>query len=245
MRKRLLSVASGCVSAALLCASLPAFAQSDSLEDRLRAQLRSTVEQLRQLQDTQAQLQSDKATAEQQRDKALADLKAAQGELDAAKGKSGAQEQAERSLASERASHAKDSQELVKVKAAYDALLAESRTQEAQCKQAQGELKTRDTQLQTCEAKNVQLYKVGHDILDAYEHVDLGTFMKTRQPFAQSARVKYDEIAQQYGDQLYAGKYDPNAVAARPAAASGASGTSAAASAAPASAAQTPAAAAK
>ncbi|HEY4352474.1 MAG TPA: hypothetical protein VGN31_14680 [Paraburkholderia sp.] len=221
MRKRLLSVASGCVSAALLCASLPVHAQSGSLDDRLRAQLRSTVEQLRQLQDTQAQLQADKASAEQQRDKALADLKAAQGEIDAAKGKSGAQEQAERSLASERASHAKDSSELTKVKAAYDALLAESHTQDAQRKQAQGELKARDTQLQTCQAKNVQLYKVGHEILDAYEHVDLGTFMKTRQPFAESARVKYDEIAQQYGDQLYAGKYDPNALPAPAAAASG------------------------
>lgn len=228
MRKRLLSVASGCVSAALFCASLPAHAQSGSLEDRLRAQLRSTVEQLRQLQDTQAQLQADKASAEQQRDKALADLKAAQGELDAAKGKSGAQEQAERSLAAERASHAKDSTELTKVKAAYDALLAESHTQDAQRKQVQSELKARDTQLQTCQAKNVQLYKVGHDILDAYEHVDLGTFMKTRQPFAQRARVKYDEIGQQYGDQLYAGKYDPNAL---PAPAAAGSGTSAGASA--------------
>ncbi|CAB3755280.1 hypothetical protein [Paraburkholderia humisilvae] len=227
MRKRLMSsVASGCLSTALLCASLSAIAQSGSLEDRLRTQLRSTVEQLRQLQDTQAQLQADKAAAEQQRDKALADLKAAQGELDAAKGKSSAQEQAERSLAAERASHVKDSQELTKVKASYDALLAESRTQEAQRKQAQNDLKTRDTQLQTCEAKNAQLYTVGHDILDAYEHIDLGTFMKARQPFAQSARVKYDEIAQQYGDQLYAGKYDPNA---RPAAA--ASAPSAAASA--------------
>src|SRR5262249_32556030 len=105
-----------------------------------------------------------------------------------------------------------------------DALLAESRTQDAQRKQAQSELKTRDAQLQTCTAKNVQLYKVGHDILDAYEHIDLGTFMKARQPFAQSARVKYDEIAQQYGDQLYEGRSDPNARPVPAAAASSASG---------------------
>jgi uncharacterized protein (DUF3084 family) len=231
MRKRLLSAASGCVSAALLClcVSLPAHAQSGSIEDRLRAQLRSTVEQLRQLQDTQAQLQADKASAEQQRDKALADLKAAQVDLDAAKGKSAAQEQAERSLASERASHAKDSQELAKLKAGYDALLAESHLQDAQRKQALSELKTRDTQVQTCQAKNVQLYQVGHDILDAYEHVDFGTFMKTRQPFAQSARVKYDEIAQRYGDQLYAGKYDPNALPVPAVAASGIPASAAAA----------------
>ncbi|CAB3761143.1 hypothetical protein [Paraburkholderia solisilvae] len=231
MRKRLLSAAAGCLGAALVCTSLPALAQSSGLEDKLRAQLRSTVEQLRQLQDTQAQLQADKTAAEQQRDKAVDDLKAAQGELDAAKGKSGAQEQAERALSAERSSHAKDTQQLTKVKAAYDALLAESHTQEAQRKQAQTELKARDTQLQTCEAKNAQLYKVGHDVLDAYEHIDLGTFMKTRQPFAQSARVKYDEIAQQYGDQLYAGKYDPNAAPAPAAAASAGSAAAPAAAA--------------
>ncbi|HEY3598835.1 MAG TPA: hypothetical protein VGL08_15140 [Paraburkholderia sp.] len=223
MRKRLLSVASGYLSAALLCTSLPALAQSNGLEDKLRTQLRSTVEQLRQLQDTQAQLQADKTAAEQQRDKALADLKAAQGELDAAKGKSSGQAAAEHSLAAERASHAQDTQQLAKYKSAYDELLTLSRSQDVQHKQAQNDLKTRDTQLRTCEAKNAQLYQVGHEVLDAYEHIGLGTFVKTRQPFAESARVKYDQIAQQYGDQLYAGKYDPNAVAA-PAAASSVQG---------------------
>src|ERR1700749_260842 len=110
MRKRLMSVAAGCLSAALLCASLPAAAQSSSLEDRLRTQLRSTVEQLRQLQDTQAQLQSDKAAAEQARDKAQADLKQAKADLAAARGNTSAQVEAEHALAAERSKHAQDSQ---------------------------------------------------------------------------------------------------------------------------------------
>ena len=51
---------------------------------------------------------------------------------------------------------------------------------------------------------------------------ETGTLFSSRQPFAQSARVKYDDIAQRYGDALYAGKYDPAArpVAATPAPAS-------------------------
>ncbi len=211
MQKRLLSAA--IVSAVLSCGSAAVHAQSSGLEDRLRTQLRATIVQLRQLQDAQAQLQADKSAAEQQRDKAVADLKQAQGDLEATKGKSGKEAAAESSLAAERASHARDTEQLAKYKSAYDDLVRQSRTQDAQRTQALNDLKVRETQLQTCEAKNAKLYEVGHDILDAYEHVDLGTFLKTRQPFAEKARVKYDEIAQQFGDQLYAGKYNRNAVA--------------------------------
>lgn len=198
------------MGSALLCglelAAGPASAQS--IEDRLRGQLRSTTEQLHQLQDSQSQLQTDKTVAEQQRDKALADLKQAQAELAAARGKSTAEVAAERELASEKTSHAADSQQLAKYKSAYEELLTLSRSHETQ---AQTELKASQTQLQTCEAKNVQLYKVGHEILDAYEHVGFGTVLKSREPFAQGARVKYDMIAQDYGDNLYAGRYDPRA----------------------------------
>jgi DNA repair exonuclease SbcCD ATPase subunit len=222
------------VTAGLLCGVLytatPAMAQS--IEEKLRSALRSTTEQLRQLQDTQSQLQADKSNAEQQRDKALADLKQAQADLAAAKGKSGADVAAERALSSEKASHAQDVQQLAKYKSSYEELLTVSRARDAERTQAQTELKARDTQLQTCEAKNAQLYQVGQEILNAYEHVGLGSFLASRQPFAQSARVKYDEIAQRYGDQLYGGKFDP---AARPAKSATAPATAPAAAAATAS----------
>jgi len=206
------------IASGLLCglqfASGPASAQS--IEDRLRSQLRDTTQQLRQLQDGQAQLQADKATAEQQRDKALADLKAAQAELAAAKGKSQAEIAAERELREEKASHAQDSQQLAKYKADYETLTSQSHALQTRDQSA---LHARDAQLQLCQSKNAQLYQVGHEVLDAYEHVDFGTLMKSREPFAQQARVKYDMIAQGYGDKLYDGKYDPRATP--PAAASG------------------------
>ncbi|HEY1611576.1 MAG TPA: hypothetical protein VGG24_20110 [Paraburkholderia sp.] len=198
-----------------LCAAGTASAQS--IEDRLRAQLRETTEQLRQLQDGDSQLHTDLSTAQQQRDQALAQLKDAQAELAAAKGKSAGEITAEHELAAEKTSHAQDSQQLAKYKSAYEDLLTLSHSHDAQSQTA---LKAGEAQLQTCEAKNVQLYQVGHEILNAYEHVDLGTVLHSREPFAQSARVKYDTIAQQYGDTLYEGKYDPRAT--RPAAAAAA-----------------------
>ena len=50
--------------------------------------------------------------------------------------------------------------------------------------------------------------------LDAYENVGIGTVIASRQPFAAKARVKYEQIAQEYGDKLYEGKFDPRAAAA-------------------------------
>ncbi|WP_026121521.1 hypothetical protein [Paraburkholderia kururiensis] len=196
-------------------------AGAQSIEDKLRSQLRSTTQELRQLQDNQTQLQADKTAAEQQRDQALAQVKDLQTQLAAAKGQSGAEAEARRALAEERASHTRDTQQLAKYKTSYEDLLAVTKTRDAQRTQLQNDVKTRDTQLQTCEAQNADLYRVGHEILQAYENVGLGTFLSSRQPFAESARVKYDDIAQRYGDALYAGKYDP---AARPAAASAPAG---------------------
>lgn len=204
---------------ALLCVLLaaPGTACAQSIEDKLRSQLRSTTQDLRQLQDTQAQLQADRSAAEQQRDKALADLKQTQADLAAAKGKSGAEAAAERALSSEKASHAQDAQQLQKLRTEYQNLLAATRSHDADRTQVQANLKAREAQLQRCEAQNAQLDQVGHEILDAYEHVGFGTIFKSREPFAQSARVKYDDIAQRYGDALHAGRFNP---AAAPAAAS-------------------------
>lgn len=127
-------------------------AHAQSIDDKLRSQLRSTVQELRQLQDNQAQLQADKAAAEKQRDDALAQLKAVQAQLAAARGDTGAEAAAKRALAAERAAREQDARSLAKYKASYDDLLAVSRTRDAQHVQAQQDLAARDTQLKTCEA---------------------------------------------------------------------------------------------
>ncbi|WP_186308451.1 hypothetical protein [Paraburkholderia sp. BCC1885] len=223
MNVRHFIVVTGVLAGCLLMGTDTASAQS--IEDRLRSQLRDTAQQLHQLQDNQGPLQAQVTQAQQERDKAQADLKQAQADLAAAQGKSSAQVAAERSLAAEKASHAQDDQQLAKYKSAYEDLLTLSRSRDAERTQLQTSLKTQQTQLQTCEAKNAQLYQVGHDVLDAYEHVGLGTVLKTREPFAQRTRVKYDQIAQDYGDQLYAGKFDARVVPASAAAAASAPAT--------------------
>lgn len=43
----------------------------------------------------------------------------------------------------------------------------------------------------------------GQEILGAYENVSVAEVMKIRQPFASGARVKFEEMAQKLGDDLY------------------------------------------
>ncbi|MNY16222.1 hypothetical protein D3C86_1494770 [compost metagenome] len=46
------------------------------------------------------------------------------------------------------------------------------------------------------------------DILTAYEKIDVAEVMKIRQPFAGTARVKFEELAQGFGDELYKTQFD-------------------------------------
>lgn len=208
MQPRLIVMAS--LVGSIGCLALqPAAAQS--LEDKLRTQLRATTLELRQAQDVQAQLQMDKSTAEQQRDKALADLKKAQADLLATQGKAHAESAAEHALTLEKDGRAQDQQQLAKYKSAYDELRTLTTAHDAERNQAQTQLQAQSVQLQSCTAKNQQLYRLGHDILQTYEHAGVGSFLWSREPFAQSARVKYDEIVQNYDAKLYAARLNPNA----------------------------------
>jgi len=49
---------------------------------------------------------------------------------------------------------------------------------------------------------------VAKEILTAYEKIDVSDVMKIRQPFAGSARVRFEELAQGLGDDLYKTQFD-------------------------------------
>lgn len=77
-------------AAVALCAaglSLAGGAQAESMEERLRAQLRSTTQQLQQLQSEQAQVNAAKAAAEAQRDAAQKELECCAGNWPRAAGR--------------------------------------------------------------------------------------------------------------------------------------------------------------
>jgi chromosome segregation ATPase len=201
MKTRLLSLGLG-----LLIAT---GASAEGMEERLRTQLRSTTQQLQALQSQQAQASAAQLAAQNEAKAAQAQIKQLSAELAKAKGVAEQLAGQQQSLHSQaQAQVAASAEQTGKFKKAYDDLLVMARAKEAERSKLQAQLAERDTQVQQCSVKNQQMYGVAKQILTAYENIDVAEVMKIRQPFAGSARVKFDELAQGFGDELYKTQFD-------------------------------------
>ncbi|UVL16709.1 DNA repair protein [Pseudomonas atacamensis] len=184
-------------------------ANGEGMEERLRTQLRSTTQQLQALQSQQAQASAAQLAAQNEAKAAQAHIKQLTAELAKAKGLAEQLAGQQQSLHSQaQAQVAASAEQTGKFKKAYDELLVLARGKEAERSKLQAQLAERDTQVQQCSAKNQQMYGVAKQILTAYENIDVAEVMKIRQPFAGSARVKFDELAQGFGDELYKTQFD-------------------------------------
>ncbi|WP_406229044.1 DNA repair protein [Pseudomonas siliginis] len=184
-------------------------ANGEGMEERLRTQLRSTTQQLQALQSQQAQASAAQLAAQNEAKAAQAQIKQLTAELARAKGLAEQLAGQQQSLHSQaQAQVAASAEQTGKFKKAYDELLVLARGKEAERSKLQAQLAERDTQVQQCSAKNQQMYGVAKQILTAYENIDVAEVMKIRQPFAGSARVKFDELAQGFGDELYKTQFD-------------------------------------
>lgn len=184
-------------------------ASAEGMEERLRTQLRSTTQQLQALQSQQAQASAAQLAAQNEAKAAQAQIKQLSAELAKAKGLAEQLAGQQQSLHSQaQAQVAASAEQTGKFKKAYDELLVLARGKEAERSKLQAQLAERDTQVQQCSAKNQQMYGVAKQILTAYENIDVAEVMKIRQPFAGSARVKFDELAQGFGDELYKTQFD-------------------------------------
>lgn len=179
-------------------------AQNQSMEERLRAQLRITTTQLQQAQNELAAFKGGAAAPSTPADieKVKKDLSNSQAaERKAREQLSGVKQQNQAALD-------KANAQIAQYRSAYDELLKLARASEAERQRLAMDSSWQTKAVSQCEAKNAQLYAVGQEILHAYETVDMGTVMAARQPFAAQSRVKLDQIAQQYGDKLYDGRFD-------------------------------------
>jgi len=182
---------------------------AEGMEERLRTQLRSTTQQLQALQSQQAQASAAQLAAQNEAKAAQAQIKQLSAELAKAKGVAEQLAGQQQSLHSQaQAQVAASAEQTGKFKKAYDELLVLARAKEAERSKLQAQLTERDTQVQQCSVKNQQMYGVAKQILTAYENIDVAEVMKIRQPFAGSARVKFDELAQGFGDDLYKTQFD-------------------------------------
>lgn len=186
-------------------------AQTQSMEERLRAQLRITTSQLQQAQNELAILKGGNPTspgvgatpiAPNDVEKLKKDLERSQAaERQARENLSGATRQSNAVVE-------KANAQLAQYRGAYDELLKLARASESERQRLAIAAGGQQDAVKQCEAKNAQLYAAGLEILHAYETLDVGTVLSARQPFAAQSRVKFEQIAQQYGDKLYDGRFD-------------------------------------
>lgn len=189
-----------------LFAVLPqAIAQTASLESRMRDQLRETRTQLQELQAQQSQWAVEKAALEKERDDAKKEAETAR----TAKASSAVSPEASRALAAERQRREAAEASLQRGKADMDSSAVALRTAEAERARLAKELDTAKGKVDACTARNVQMYRVGQEVIAAYENIDLGDIVGSRQPFAAKSRVKLEAAAQSFGDRLYEQRFDP------------------------------------
>ncbi|PXV60285.1 hypothetical protein SAMN04487785_1026 [Dyella jiangningensis] len=186
---------------------------AQTLEEQLRSQLRDTRSQLQDLQNEQASWQAQKASVEGERDQARKALEQAQAEL--ARYKSGAAGDGA-ALKSERDARQRAEEAVAQGRTAAAESAARLQEQQSHNAALTTQLDGVRKELSTCTARNEAMYKIGNEVIDAYAHIDMGTVMASRQPFAASSRVKLENAAQGYGDRLYEQRYRPAAEAPQP-----------------------------
>ena len=171
--------------------------------------MRSTTAQLQALQSEQAQASAARIAAENQAKQAQAQIKQLTAELEKTRGVAEQLVGQQQNLHNQaQAQVAASNEQTGKFKKAYEDLLQLARGKEAERARLQTQLTERDTHLQQCVAKNQQMYGVAQQLLAAYEKIDVAEVMSIRQPFASGARVKFEELAQGFGDDLYKTRFD-------------------------------------
>ena len=191
----------GLVLLAILTASAGARAQSDT--DRLREALRAATAQTRALEDQRTALQAKVATAERD----AAELKK---QIEAAKAETRQIEKQHREAVEEFNQRlAQRDETLDKWKSAYEEAATVARSKDAERAKFEGEATAFKASTKSCRAKNVQLVKVGRELLRRYEGVSFGDMVVTSEPLIGVRRVEIQNLLQDYGDKILDQKVTP------------------------------------
>lgn len=138
-----------------------------------------------QLEKYKKQLVADKEAS----DKALAEMGAKIA------GKDGEILTGEKSLAAWKKAHGE-------VKAAYERVVAIGNAKEAERAKLAARVIVLDRQVADQRTRNAALYQTGTEVLSRYEKFGLGTALTSREPFVGTTRVKFENLIQDYSDQL-------------------------------------------
>ena len=186
--------------------ALASQAQAQSLDDRLRAQLRIVTSQLNELQATQASLQAGKAAAERERD-ALKVKLASAGRTSRAPQRSPAVDAQAAQLKDENAKLQQANQdanaELQKDKDALAKASADTQQLQGERDRAVRQASNTAQSLGVCASRNRKLVEIGREMADRYAKLSVADALARGEPFFGLKRVEMEKTAQDFGDQVY------------------------------------------
>ena len=145
-----------------------------------------------QLEKYKKQLVADKEAADKTRAEMEARIVAKDGEILTG----------EKSLAAWKKAHGE-------VKAAYEKAVAIGNAKEAERAKLAARVIVLDRQVAEQRTRNAALYQTGTEVLSRYEKFGLGTALTSREPFVGTTRVKFENLIQDYADQLADQKIKP------------------------------------
>lgn len=173
-------------------------ADDNGPEARLRAALKTATARIRELEDQNAQLQAKQAAAERDRLEFTQKAAAADKEL----GELRKQEEADKAALEQAAAAQKQQGEsIAKWQASYNQAAEAARTRDADAKNLTSAVGRLRPQLQSCEAKNAELYKIGEEVLDLYNNADIFD-LASREPVTKLKRVELENAMQGYEDKM-------------------------------------------
>lgn len=177
--------------------------RADQEGERLRDALRNATAQARTLEDQRAVLQAKVTAVEQERDRLRKQNEAYRAQVKEAEH---AYRQAVKDF-NERLSERDES--LEKWKSAYAEAATVARTKDAERARFESEAAAFKASTKACTAKNVQLVKVGKQIVRQYEEMDPFEKALDHEPVFGLKRVEHQNAAQDFRDKILDQKVNP------------------------------------
>jgi chromosome segregation ATPase len=203
-----------------LTGSSPALADQTN-EDRLRDALRQAVTEMRAAQDQAAQAQADLQRAQQDRATLQAQLDAASAKLAQAASapteKPGELADLRRQMQAGQAQNAQLQQNLAHYQTAYQGVASQMHAKDQEAQGALLGLKKDDAALNTCKSMNSRLVAVSEGILNLYQTISFrDLLLRSYEPLIGSAKVKLENLVQDYDDKIRDEEYGEPATRHQP-----------------------------
>jgi hypothetical protein len=195
---RMLRIFAAAMLILTLAGAAPARADKDDPETRLRAALKTATMRIRELEDQNAQLTAKQAAAERDKIDFTQKAAAADKELGALRQQGAADKTA---LDQASAAQKQQGESIAKWQASYNQAAEVARTRDADAKRLDlvvGQLRPR---VQSCEAKNAELYKIGEEVLGLYDKKDFLDLV-AGEPVTKLKRVELENTMQDYEDKM-------------------------------------------